>query len=115
MHRALLTLVVVAACHGPPRDGAPCGAIATRQRSLTEAALGSAAVEPQTRELVTRSLPALQVALQRTCEEGGWSPAIRDCMVQAPDHAAFQLCEQQLTDDQRRALDLAARGETPTP
>jgi len=115
VHRALLTLGVLAACRASPRDAAPCGAVATRQRALTEAALGSAAVEPQTRELVTRSLPALQAALRRACEEGGWSRAIRNCMVQAPDHAAFQLCEQQLTDDQRRALDLAARGETPAP
>ncbi|HSN30040.1 MAG TPA: hypothetical protein VLT45_27320 [Kofleriaceae bacterium] len=113
MHRALLLLVL--ACRATPRDGAPCSAVATRQRTLAEAALGSAAVEPQTRELLARSLPALQAALTRACTEGAWSPAIRDCMVQAPDHAAFQACEQKLTDDQRRALDLAARGETPAP
>jgi hypothetical protein len=35
-------------------------------------------------------------------------------MVAAPDHAALQACEQQLTDDQRKALDRAARGE-PSP
>jgi hypothetical protein len=32
-------------------------------------------------------------------------------MVSAPDHAAFQACEHQLTDDQRKALDHAADGK----
>ncbi|MBV8763083.1 MAG: hypothetical protein JO257_37700 [Deltaproteobacteria bacterium] len=117
MHRALLTLTLtfVLACRAGARDGAPCSAVATRQRALAAAALGSATVAPETRALVERSLPALQSMLTRACTEGAWSPAIRDCMVQAPDHAAFQACEQQLTDDQRRALDLAARGETGPP
>ena len=113
MHRVLLLLVL--ACRATPRDGAPCSAVATRQRTLAADALGSATVEPATRALVERSLPALQQALTRACEGGAWSPAVRDCMVQARDHAAFQACELQLTDDQRRALDLAARGVTPTP
>ena len=33
-------------------------------------------------------------------------------MVSAGDHVALQTCQQQLTDEQRRALDRAARGET---
>ena len=111
----LLAVSLVLACRATPPAGAPCSAVATRQRTLAAAALGSATVEPQTRALVERSLPALQDALTHACEGGAWSPAVRDCMVQAPDHAAFQACEQQLTDDQRRALDLAARGETPAP
>lgn len=115
MHRVLVIVGFVLACRATPRAGAPCNAVATRQRTLAEGALGSATVEPATRALVERSLPALQEALMRACEGGAWSPAVRDCMVQAPDHAAFQACELRLTDDQRRALDLAARGETPTP
>jgi len=113
VHRVLLLLLL--ACRATPRDGAPCSAIATRQRTLATDALGSATVEPATRALVQRSLPSLQQALTRACEQGAWSPSVRDCMVQAPDHAAFQACEQRLTDDQRRALDLAARGMTPAP
>jgi hypothetical protein len=33
-------------------------------------------------------------------------------MATAANHAAFQACEQQLTDDQRKALDRAALGES---
>ena len=33
-------------------------------------------------------------------------------MVNAPDHVALEACQQQLTDEQRRALDLSSRGET---
>jgi hypothetical protein len=108
-------LAVVAACRERPKDVAPCGAVAMRQLSLAQAALGSATVDPETRRLVAAQLPAMRDALIQTCTEGAWSPAVRNCMVQAPDHAAFQACEQRLTDDQRRALDRAARGETPSP
>lgn len=31
-------------------------------------------------------------------------------MVNAPDHVALEACQQQLTDEQRRALDLSSRG-----
>lgn len=112
MHRLLAALLLVA-CREQPPQGTPCSAVATRQLTLTEAALGSAAVDPATRALVEKQLPGIRDALERACREGGWSPSVRDCMVQATDHAAFQACAQRLTDDQRRALDLAARGETP--
>ena len=49
--------------------------------------------------------------LQQACEDGAWSDAIRDCMVRAPDHVALQACERDLTEDQQRGLDRAARGE----
>ena len=35
---------------------------------------------------------------------------MRDCMARATTYLAFQVCQQQLTDDQRRALDKAAHG-----
>ena|SRR6185312_16719234 len=103
------------ACHQRAVESAPCSAVAGRLTTITRAALGSATVDPEVRPLVTAQLPALQNALTRACSDGAWSAAIRNCMVQAPDHAAFQLCEQKLTDDQRRALDQAARGETKSP
>ena len=109
-------MVLVAACHEPSsREGTPCTAVATRVVALAQADLGSATVVPATRTLVDKQLPALRDALSQACREGGWSPAARECMVQAPDHAAFQACAQKLTDDQRRAFDQAARGETPSP
>jgi hypothetical protein len=114
VHRLLaVALLAASPCREKPPDGAPCSAIATRQLTLAQAAFGSAAVDPATRPLVEKQLPQIRDALDRACREGGWSGSVRDCMVQATDHAAFQACEQRLTDDQRRALDLAARGETP--
>ena len=111
--RTLLALAVLAACRAKAPEGAPCSAVATRQMTLAEADLGSAAVDPALRQRAEQQLPAIRDALERACREGGWSARIRNCLVQATDHAAFQGCEQKLTDDQRRALDLAARGETP--
>jgi hypothetical protein len=108
-------MVLVAACREPSRKGAPCSAIATRVTALAQADLGSATVDPATRALVEAQLPALRDALSQACRDGGWSAAVRDCMVQAPDHGSFQACAQNLTDDQRRAFDQAARGETPSP
>jgi len=112
---AVVLLVLAAACRDRPKDTAPCSAVATRLSTLARADLGSATVDPETRRLVAAQLPAMHDALIQTCTEGAWSPALRNCMVQAPDHAAFQACEQRLTDDQRLALDRAARGETPSP
>jgi hypothetical protein len=112
VHR-LLAVALLVACREKPPEGAPCSAVATRQLTLAQAALGSATLAPATRALLDKQLPAIRDALDRACREGGWSSSVRDCMVQATDHAAFQACEQRLTDDQRRALDLAARGETP--
>jgi hypothetical protein len=83
--------------------------------ALAEADLGSATIAPETRQRAITQLPALRDALSQACREGGWSASVRECMVQAHDHATFQACAQKLTDDQRRAFDQAARGETPSP
>jgi hypothetical protein len=115
VRRVLVLVLTVAACRQGPREGAPCSAVATRRLVVAQADLGSATVDPATRALALRQFPALREALARACQEGSWSPAIRECMVQAPDHAAFQECVMRLTDDQRRAFDLAVRGETPSP
>jgi hypothetical protein len=112
VHR-LVVLALLAACRANAPEGAPCSAVATRQRTLAEADLGSATVDPATRQLVEQQLPGIRDAFDRACRDGAWSSGVRNCMVQASDHAAFQACAQRLTDDQRRALDRAARGETP--
>jgi hypothetical protein len=112
VHR-LVVIALLAACRAKAPDGAPCSAVATRQLTLARADLGSASVDPATRRLVEQQLPEIRDALDRACRDGAWSAEIRDCMVQAGDHAAFAACAQRLTDDQRRALDGAARGETP--
>jgi hypothetical protein len=113
--RRLLVLVLLAACRSKPSASAPCDAVATRRLALARDALGSATVDPVTRDLLAKQLEAMRDALTQACRDGAWSPAIRDCMVQASDHASFQACELKLTDDQRRALDRAAHDETPSP
>jgi hypothetical protein len=111
--RRLVALALLAACRARAPESAPCSAVATRQLTLARADLGSATVEPATRQLVEQQLPGLRDALERACREGRWSSSVRGCMVGAVDHAAFQACAERLTDDQRTALDRAARGETP--
>lgn len=77
--------------------------------------LGSAAVDPATRRAVADQLPAMRDSLTQICTDGKWSTQVRNCMANAADHVALQACQQQLTDEQRRALDLAARGVTTSP
>jgi hypothetical protein len=80
--------------------------------TLASQDLGSAAVDPATRRAVADQLPAMRDSLTQICADGKWSTQVRNCMVNAADHVAFQACQQQLTDEQRRALELASRGET---
>lgn len=109
--RRLVLVVLLASCGGK-KDEASCGAVATRLFTLAREDLGSAKVDPAIRRAVADQLPAMRDALTLACTDGKWSTQVRNCMVNAPDHVALQACQQQLTDEQRRALDLAARGET---
>jgi hypothetical protein len=79
---------------------------------LAQQDLGSASVDPATRRAVAEQLPAMRDSLTQICASGKWSTQVRNCMVNATDHVAMQACQQQLTDEQRRALELAAHGET---
>ena len=65
----------------------------------------------EVRRAVTVQLPAMRDSLVHVCTEGAWSAAVRTCLVAASDRTAFEACEQQLTEDQRRALDRSTRGE----
>jgi hypothetical protein len=80
--------------------------------TLAREQLGSATVEPTTRRAVEDQLPAMRDALTQICRDGKWSTQVRNCMVSATNHVELQTCQRDLTDEQRRALDLAARGET---
>ena len=114
MSRMLVVIVALAAgCHAKS-DAPPCGTVAGQFYKLATDELGSAGADEATRRAVTDQLPALRDSLAIACSDGKWSAAVRTCMVAAPDHAAFQTCEKQLTDDQRKALDLAADGKQPS-
>ena len=94
MRRIVLALAVVAtACHAES-DGPPCGAVAGQFFTLAQRRIGSAAVELRLARAVVEQLPAMRDSLAIACSDGAWSPAVRTCMVAAPDHAAFQACEQ---------------------
>ena len=115
MHRWLCVLVLLASttgCNRSPKNEAPCGTVAAKLFSLATDDLATATVEPATRKAVAEQLPAMRDALVQICSDGKWSAAVRNCMANTIDHAAFQACQQQLTDDQRRSLDTATHGET---
>ena len=111
--RIVIVLALATAC-GSKSDAPPCGTVAGQFFTIANEELTKATVDPASRRAVVEELPAMRDALAIACHDGAWSAAVRTCMVAAQDHAALAACEHQLTDDQRRALDRAARGE-PTP
>jgi hypothetical protein len=113
MRRLVVLLLFAAACRAKS-DAAPCGTVAGQFFQLANRDLGSASIDDKTRRAVSDQLPAMRDQLALACTEGAWSGAVRTCMANAQDHAAFQACEQQLTDDQRKALDRAAAEPPPS-
>lgn len=113
MRRLAIAWLAAAGCHGTSGGGASCQGVANRLFVIAQQDLGSATVDDELRRQVHDQLPAIRDALAETCRAGNWSAAVRDCLADAGDHEAFQACEQQLTDDQRRALDAAASGARP--
>ena len=111
--RALFLVTIAMLAVGCKRSGkgdAPCATVASRLFTLTRDELGSATVDAATRRAVTDQLPAMRDALTQICMDGKWSTQVRNCMVSAVDHVSMQTCQQQLTDEQRHALVLAASG-----
>jgi len=112
----LAFVVLLVACRGGTGDSAPpCSAVAARFVELARAALATARVDDATSRLASDQLPAMRDALAQACTGGKWSAETRKCLVRANDHMAFEACEQQLTDEQRRDLDRASRGTLETP
>ena len=109
--RAVLISFAIAmagACsHGTDADP-PCGVAAARLFTLARDALAATSVDDATRRQVADQLPAMRDALAEVCARDHWAPAIRACLAHAPDHAAFQACEKDLTDAQRASLDRSA-------
>jgi len=101
-----------AGCNRKAKDEAPCGTVAARFFAIASDDLDKTTIEPGMRRMVADQLPAMRDALVQVCSDGGWSAAVRNCMANAADHAAFQVCQQQLSEPQRRTLDEAAHGKT---
>jgi hypothetical protein len=103
-----LLVVLACACHGDSTD-APCGTAAGRYFTIVKSELDKATVDDVTRRTVEDRLPALRDSLDRACMEGGWTAQARNCLANAADHAAYQTCQQMLTESQRSGLDRATR------
>ena len=108
--------VLLVACRGGAGEAAPpCGAVAAKFHELAKYDLAAARVDDATARAVGDQLPAMRDALAQACTDGKWSATTRKCLVRANDHASFEACEQQLTDEQRRDLDLDTRGTAGQP
>lgn len=103
------------ACRGGG-DAAPgCGAVAARFLDIARHELAGAKASEAIARAVTDQLPAMRDSLVQACTDGRWAPAVRQCLVRASDHAGFEVCQQQLTDEQRRDLERLARGAPRSP
>jgi len=118
VHRLLFVavLLVMCGCGKKPNGEAPCGAVAARLVTIATDELDKAKIERtgSMRRSLADQLPAMRDALVQNCTDGAWSAQVRNCMANAADHAAFQTCQQQLTDAQRSALDQSVQGKTPS-
>ena len=111
----LVTLLGAAACRGRGDGAPPCSAVAARFVDIARHELANAKLDEATARAVTDQLPAMRDSLSQACTDGKWSGGVRRCLVQASDHAGFETCEQQLTDEQRGDLERATRGRPETP
>ena len=112
MRLAALVAIALSACGAKP-DGAPCSSVAGRFYSIARDELTAAKPSEDLRRAVADQLPAMRDALAEACENGRWTPQVRECMARATDHLGLEACERDLSEDQQRALDRAARGEPP--
>jgi hypothetical protein len=108
-------LVGASGCRGGGDGAPPCGAVAAKFVEIARHELAAARVDDTTAHAVTDQLPAMRDSLAHACTAGRWSAATRSCLVAANDRVAFEACEQQLTDEQRRDLDRATRGISDSP
>lgn len=115
MLRAPLTLafcVLIASGCKRGGDGAPnCDAVGAKFLVLAKADLEQKQPDLALRRGVEDQLPAMRDSLVFVCTQTTWSSAVRSCLVAAADHAAFEACELQLTETQRRDLARSALGQ----
>jgi hypothetical protein len=112
---AAVAALAVASCR-KNSDAAPsCGAVASSFLAIAEEDLARATVDEASRRAVRAQLPAMRDSLATACTDSQWSERVRRCLHAAADHVGFEICQQELTESQRRALDRAARRETETP
>lgn len=107
----IILVIALGACRRGSPDAPPCGAVGAKFLVLAERALEDKKPDEAMRRALKQQLPAMRDTIVGVCMDSTWSAGVRTCLVNANDHVAFEACEQQLTDAQRRALDRASRGE----
>jgi hypothetical protein len=108
---ALVFCVLVAGCSRGGDGAPPCNAVGAKFIVLAKDDLEKKQPDEALRRGVEDQLPAMRDSIVFVCTETKWTGAVRKCLVDAKDHAAFEACEQQLTDVQRSGLARAALGE----
>src|SRR5438552_18416221 len=83
----LVALLVAGACRGRTDGAPPCGAVAARFVDIARHEVTKAKLDEATTRAVTDQLPAMRDSLSQACTEGKWSGRVRQCLVQASDHA----------------------------
>jgi hypothetical protein len=111
---AVFLALALTACRKGTADAPPCGAVGAKFLALARDRLDASSLGEDKRRGVLESLPAMRDSIVAVCGDSKWTAGVRKCLVDANDHVAFEACEQQLTDAQRRALDGASRGEDTT-
>ncbi len=107
----MFCVLVVAGCKRGGDGAPPCDAVGAKFLVLAKDDLEKKQPDEVLRRRVEDQLPAMRDSIVFVCSETKWTGAVRTCLVDAKDHAAFETCEQQLTDPQRTALARAAMGE----
>jgi hypothetical protein len=102
---------VLCACKGSGDGAPPCNAVGAKFFVLAKDDLDKKQPDEVLRRGVEDQLPAMRDSIVFVCTETKWTAAVRTCLVDAKDHAAFEACEQQLTDAQRKDLVRASLGE----
>lgn len=102
---------MLAACKGGGDGAPPCNAVGAKFFVLAKDDLSKKQPDEVLRRGVEDQLPAMRDSIVLVCTETKWTGAVRSCLVDAKDHAAFEACERQLTDTQRKDLVRASLGE----
>ena len=108
--RIAAVLVLLAACTRGGDGAPPCPSVAARFFQIARDELATAGVDDHTHRAVADQLPAMRDALAQACNDGKWPAAIRSCLADAADRAAFEKCEAGLDAAARAALARAAAG-----
>ena len=108
--KLVCAVALLAAC-GRGGDAPSCAAVASNFALIATKELDATSQDAEAQRAVRAQLPAMRDALDHACSDSAWSAAVRTCLQAAATGQAFQACEAQLTEGQRRELDRLESGE----